>query len=582
MKQYQKLWHLISKSGISKGLLTLAILLILVDAASAVGFPYLTQMLVDNLSAEGLPWELVGLLVGVLLAGSIAQGLSYFLLGRLGQDFVRETRTRIHRRLVHLPVKEFESGRAAEPASRLINDSKVISELVSQQILVFVSGITTLTASLVILWFIDAVLTAVLFGCVIGAFLCILPLAGGLTKLSSQIQAEEAGFIGRLSEVFTQIRLLKSAGAEQQESAIAGKEFFSLYKKGLKEVKVFTLFGPIVNLAVSAAMISILVVGASRVAEGAITLGALVAFILYLFNIVMPLAGLSTFVASLNKSAGAAERLAEIELLETENPEGEALSLAGKSIQIRDLVFSYDDEAVPALNIENLCLPANGITALVGGTGAGKSSLFTLLNRYYECEGIELEGKPISTAALSHWREQIAVVAQNTPVLSGTVRFNLCYGRHEPLSDEQLIEALERAQLWPHFKEQQGLNTEIGEHGNNLSGGQKQRLAIARAILREPNLLILDEATSALDSKTEQAVSDALKPLMENRTSIIAAHRLSTVVDADQIVVLEKGRVLDVGKHEELLARCEHYRQLVEQQLQLGNGAEDIELPALA
>jgi len=411
MKQYHNLWQLISKSGLSKGLLTLAILLILVDAASAVGFPYLTQLLVDNLSSEGLPWKLVGLLVGVLITGSIAQGLSYFLLGKLGQDFIRETRNRIHRRLVHLPVKEFESGRAAEPASRLINDSKVISDLVSQQILVFFSGITTLTASLVILWFIDAVLTAVLFGCVIAAFLCILPLAGGLTKLSTQIQSEEAGFIGRLSEVFTQIRLLKSAGAEHQESSIAESEFFSLYQKGLKEVKVFTLFGPIVSLAISAAMISILVVGASRVTEGAITLGALVAFILYLFNIVMPLAGLSTFVASLNKSAGAAKRLAEIELLDTENREGDTISLAGKSIQIKDLVFSYADEAAPVLDIKNLCLPANRITALVGGTGAGKSSLFTLLNRYYECQGIEVDGKPIADMALVPWREQIAMVS---------------------------------------------------------------------------------------------------------------------------------------------------------------------------
>lgn len=567
MQKYNQLWRLLRRSQLSVSVLSLAVVLVLVDAASAVGFPYLTQLLVDNFGSQGIPWEIVTSLVLLLTLGSLSQGGAHYLLGRLGQQFVRKTRIRLHKKIINLPIDEFDKTRAAEPAGRLVSDTNVISGMVSQQVLIFVSGITTLIASLIILWFIDAVLTAVLFGCVLIAFLCILPLAGGMTKLSSDLQEGEANVIARLSEVFTHIRFLKSAGAQQQEQHIAADEVDYLYGKSLKVTKIMSFFGPIVSLAISTAMICILVVGATRVSEGAITLGALVAFILYLFNIVFPLAGLSTFVAELNKSSGAADRLSEIESIPVEVIEGESQSLKGQGICFNDLHFCYEGKSSPALSIDSLTLPPNSLTAVVGSSGAGKSTLFALLNRFYPSTGIEVAGMPIEKIALTEWRKQVATVAQNNPVLSGSVRFNLCYGQEDTPSDEVLVEILKDVQLWPFLQSQNGLDSLIGEHGTNVSGGQKQRLSIAWAMLRDPELLILDEATSALDSKTEQAVNDALMKMQQGRTCLVAAHRLNTVVNADQIVVLEKGQVVDIGNHKSLLKRSEHYRQLVEQQL---------------
>lgn len=567
MNAYKQLWTLLKRSQLSRGLMLLGVVLVLLESASAVAFPYMTQQLVDQFAVQGIVWNWVWALIFVLTLGSIAQGAASYVLGKSGLRFVHRTRTRLHEKLVQLPVAEFDKTRAAEPAGRLVNDTNVISGLVSQQVLVFVSGITTLVASLVILWFIDAVLTVVLFGCVLGSFLCILPLAGGLTKLSAQLQEGEANFIARLSELFSNIRLLKSAGAENQAIMMAEDDIDHLYAKSLKETKILSFFGPVVSLAVSVAMVSILVVGAARVSEGAITMGALVAFILYLFNIVMPLAGLSAFVAELNKATGAAKRLCEIEDLDVESKTGGPQTLMDQPIHIQDLCFQYANDEQIALKIDQLELPVNSMTAVVGRSGAGKSTLFSLLNRYYPSTGISVANTPIEAIALSDWRRQIATVAQNAPVLAGTVRFNLCYGMEKAPDDEVLISALRDAQLWTYLETQNGLDTLIDEQGTNISGGQKQRLSIACAILRDPKLLILDEATSALDANTEKAVNKALAKLQSQRTCLVAAHRLNTVIHADQIVVLEKGKVVDIGGHDELLERCDHYRDLVEHQL---------------
>lgn len=566
MDAYKRLWQLIQRSELKKVTVVIALIFVVIDAFGAVVFPLITQYLVDSLSGEDLPLDWISILAVVLIAGSICQGISSFLMGKLGKQFQVNTRNRVYQHMLNLPVNEFEKGQSAEPATRLVNDTSVISTLISQHTHLFISGIIILVSSLIILWFIDGVLTGVLFGCVLVAFLAMLPFIAKMTQISSSIQSQEANFIGKLSEVFALIRLVKSANAQGQESQRAKSHIDELYNVGIKEVKVMSIIGPVVGIAISAAMVIILVVGASRVSSGYISLGALIAFILYLFNIVMPLAQLSTFFAGLNKSAGAAERLVEIENTPLENTRGASIDLRNEDIEIDNLQFRYEQEKSDAISIEKLSIPANKVTALVGSSGAGKSSLFALINRYFESLGIKVQDKHICDYALHEWRKRIAFVDQNCYILSGTIRFNLTYGLDRDILDDDLLSVLEQAQLWTFLQSKQGLDTELGERGINLSGGQKQRLAIARAILRDPELLLLDEATSALDSTTEAAISEQLKQITTNRTTIVAAHRLSTVINADKIVVLEHGRVLDTGTHQELLARNANYKMLVEHQ----------------
>ena len=567
LSNYKALFALIRKCKLNGWVLTLIFFLTLTGAVANIAFPLFTRQLVDQLGKSVLPWATIFFVGGLLVFESILEGFTTYLLGKVGEDFVEQTRSRVHSHLLRLPVYEFEKGQSAEPAGRLVNDTKVISELMSNYMGTFISGMFTLVASLIILFFIDGFLTIVLFGCVIGAFLIILPIAGVLTKISREKQEQEAGFIASLAEIFGQIRLVKSSNAEKQETQNAQKQVKSLYSLSMKEIRVLSFLSPIMSLAVSFALVAILVVGAGRVAEGIITIGTLIAFILYLFNVILPLVQLSLFVAALNTAAGAAERLEDIEQTSPEPASGDTTTIAGESIQIQGLRFAYPNQNTPSLSIEQLDIPANQVTALVGSSGSGKSTLFGLLQRFYLCSGIRIGGRALEQFSLQSLRDQIALVAQNSPVLAGSILYNLCYGLAEPPSEDECVRALEQAQLWSFLKTKEGLYTRIGEQGLNLSGGQKQRLAIARGILRKPHLLLLDEATSALDAQTEHSVTKALESFMEDRTTIVAAHRLSTVIRADQIVVMDQGRILDIGKHETLLKSSEHYRKLVEKQL---------------
>lgn len=569
--KYSALWSLLKKANLKTWMLTLAVILTCIEVISIVMQPRVTQHLINQLGGEGFPIQ-TAIMLGILLIGaSIVSGFNAWLLGKVGQDFVMQTRIRIYGSLLRVPVIEFERERAAEPASRLMSDAKLISSFVSMRLKVFISGFLILIGSIIQLWLIDAILTNMIFVCIALAFAIIVPLSSKIMYTSRSIQTKEAVIVGYLAEMFSQIRLLKVFSAERREEQWASEKFKSLNEENVREVYFTSMLAPVTTSLFSVALVVILATASLRLVEGQMTLGSLIAYIMYLFHIVGPVEQLTLFMSSLNKTAGAAIRLAELENIPHEKYQGLAITNGLQDISIQNLQFRYPDQAKDILNINSLQFPAGKVTAIVGHSGSGKSTLFTLLNRLYESRGIYYGDVDITDINLTQWRSKISNVAQDTPVLAGSVRFNLNYGLDKDASDIKCIESLKSAELWAFLKDKEGLDTRVGEDGVNLSGGQKQRLAIARAILHNPDILLLDEATSALDSATETAISHSLSQLMKGRTTIIATHRLHTMNTYDQIVMMSKGNVLNVGSHQYLLKNCPAYRDLIEQQMKIDN-----------
>jgi ATP-binding cassette subfamily B protein AbcA/BmrA len=309
------------------------------------------------------------------------------------------------------------------------------------------------------------------------------------------------------------------------------------------------------------------------------TAGDLVAFILYLFQIVIPMTQLTAFFTEFQKAMGATERIIEtLNAPEEDYSTGRALENTSQPIVLDNVTFAYKPGEVILQGVSFAVEPGK-VTAIVGPSGSGKTSLFSLLERYYQpTEGvIRLGREPIGNFSLQSWRSQIGYVSQESPLVAGTIRENICYGMERAVSDDELRQAAKMAYADQFIDElPDGYDTEVGERGIKLSGGQRQRIAIARALLRDPKILMLDEATSSLDSKSEFVVQKALNNLMQGRTTLVIAHRLSTVVDADQILFLDKGRITGMGTHEELMRSHEMYREFARQQLRMKELVQEI------
>lgn len=576
MDKFKRLFKIIGYANPGKGLLTIIGFLSILGAASSLLFPMMTQKLIDMASTTGeLPTEWILILIGVLLGGSIASGYNFYLVGKVGNRMLVNIRTKILSKALYLPVKYFDDNSSAEPASRAVNDTEVINGVVSEHFEPFISGLITLVSSLVILWILDWQLTGVLFTTLIIAFLVTVPIAAKLTALSKSVQKQEANFLSFITERFAKIRLLKACNAEEETLSQSKGTLSKLYELGLKEVRIGAIMAPIAGITIISTLIIILVFGATRVSQGEITMGTLIAFILYLFNIVFPLIQFTYFFAELNKAAGAAERVEELldedsedNLYSTESSQKANFANPGQ-INFDNVDFAFDEQH-PLFQKLSMNFPQNKKIALVGASGAGKSTLFNLLLRYYSpsAGAILLGEHAIDSFSLKDWRNQISLVAQDSPLISGTIKENLTLGLQKNISDTLINDVLKSTQLFDFIESlAEGLNTQVGENGVKLSGGQKQRVAIARAMLQDTPILLCDEATSNLDAATEHKIQTAMNQLTDNRTTIVSAHRLSTVVDADLIYVLKNGQVIASGTHQSLMEESDYYQELVKYQL---------------
>ncbi len=564
---FQSFYLLLKKTKPPVGLLSAAVSVSVIQALAALAIPWFLKTLIDGFTVDRLTPQLISLFVIVFVVQVVANALSIYWLQIVGQRIVANLRTLLWKHLLTLSIPFYDETKSGELVSRLNSDATTLQQLLSEQLVRLLTSLVSIIGAIMILFFLDWQMTLVMVIAVPVTLLIIIPLVRKLHKISRETQKELAGLSGFFAEMLGEVRLVKSQATESYELDRGKTRIENLYGYGVKEGRIQALLLPIFNVTLTTMLILIIGFGAYRVATNQITAGELVAFSLYLFQIMTPLVTMTEFITKLQKARGATERI--IELLD-ETPEAPGALVAPRpftDVTVDHLSFGYNE--TPVLQDVSFTLPRGKTTAIVGPSGSGKTTLFAILERFYQPTSgqIRLGDQSIADLTLSSWRQAIGYVAQDSPVLSGTIRDNLVYGLTDDISEDKIRAAARMANADTFIERfPEGYATEIGERGVKLSGGQRQRIAIARALLRDPEILLLDEATSSLDSESERVVQEALERLMVGRTTFVIAHRLATVRHADQIIVLEDGQISGIGTHDRLVVDNPLYNKLVTQQ----------------
>lgn len=565
-------FKLILSTKIPKLALTIGLIGSLITTLTGLVVPLLTKNLVDGFSVSSLSIPLMIAIGIAFLFQAIIDGISLYLLTAVGQRVVANLRERMWLRLVRLPVSYFDKTSSGETVSRVVNDTSIVRDLISSHFPQFISGIISIIGAVTLLFIMDWKMTLMMLVAVPITLGIMIPLGRQMAKISRGLQDETATFTGHIQQTLGEIRLMKASTAEENEEE---KGLFGIKKLldfGLKEAKIFAFIAPLMQLVIMLVVVAIIGYGGMRVASGEMSTGTLVAFLLYLFQIIMPITTFAMFFTQLQKAKGATERIIDILGLPLEEEKvGMDKDISNQPIHFENVSFSYLENE-PVIKDISFSAQSGEMIAFAGPSGAGKTTLFGLLERFYKPSSGEIRvgDQSINKLSMKSWRGQIGYVPQESAMMAGTIRENLCYGLEntDSITDQQLWEVTKMAyadEFIQAFAE--GLDTEVGERGVKLSGGQRQRIAIARAFLRDPKLLMMDEATASLDSQSEGVVQQALTRLMEGRTTFVIAHRLSTIVHADKIIFIENGQVTGSGTHQELIKSHHLYREFAEQQL---------------
>ena len=550
-------------------LLFLGLFLIVINRAAGLVLPGASKILLDNVIPENDEQLLYLLLSGVTLAILVQSSTAFFLTRLLSveaQHLISLLRAEVQRHILYLPVRFFDNTKSGELVSRIMIDVEGVRNLVGTGFVQMFGGVLTAIASLVLLLKINAMMTLYtllplsLFGLVsLKAFGYIRPIFRERGKINAEVT-------GRLTESLGGIRVIKGFNAEKQEVRVFERGVDRIFNNVKKSLTATSLVTSSSTLLLGLASVGIMGLGASMIMSGDLSVGDLFAFTLYLGFLIAPIVQMGNIGSQITEAFAGLDRTDEILSLKPEHAEPSrtiTLDEVQGDIRFEDVDFSYE-EGNPVLTGISFEAPAGSVTALVGSSGSGKTTIAGLAASFLKPNGgkILIDGQDLSRVTLDSYRSRLGVVLQDDFLYEGTIRENILFARSEASTTElsESVAAAHVSEFTDRFDE--GLDTLIGERGVKLSGGQKQRVTIARALLADPRILILDEATSNLDTESELYIQQSLDQLLKGRTTFVIAHRLSTIRRADQILVVEDGEIVERGRHDELIEAKGRYYQL--------------------
>ncbi|SNR75471.1 ABC transporter ATP-binding protein [Blastococcus mobilis] len=560
--------------------LVLAAGLSLVAAAGALAQPALVARVVDVVGTGESLLPSVGLLVVVLVAASALGAAQQYLLQRTAEGVVLTTRRTLADRLLRLPVAEYDRRRIGDLMSRVGADTTLLRATVTAGVVEVAGSVVIAVGALVAMALVDGWLLLVTVVSVSVGLATVVLVSRGVRRLSQRAQEEVGAMTAAVERALSAVRTIRASGATAREVAAVGAGAERAFEAGVRVARLQALVSPAGSIAVQGAFLAVLGVGGYRVADGSISVAELVAFILYLFLLVMPLGQAIGAWTQLQTGLGALSRVQEILALppeDDERPERPAAAAAAAPVdtvgsppllELQDVTFGYPD-GTAVLQGVSFQVPAGSRVALVGPSGAGKSTILALIEGFYPLDGgvVRWAGTDVRELPRAALRARLGYVEQEAPVLAGTIRDNLLLTRPDA-SDPELWRVLADVGLTEVVRRSpRGLDVPVGDEGVLLSGGERQRLAIARSLLARPDVLLLDEPTASLDARNEGLLWDTLATASADRALLVVAHRLSTVLDSDQIVVLDRGRVVARGTHGELVDTSPLYRELATAQL---------------
>ncbi|WP_052069937.1 ABC transporter ATP-binding protein [Rhodococcoides fascians] len=548
--------------------LALGMTLGLVGTGAALATPMVAKGVLDGLGTDASLIGPILLLVGLLVVGSVVLYFQWIVLGVLAERIVLDARKSIVRKYFGATVGSLGTRPTGELVTRVTSDTVLLREAASNALVGIVNSVVGLVGALILM----AVLDLVLLGAIATAIIAIAVLFSRLMPPIAVAQRQSQEAVGRLGGILDgtlrAIRTVKSSRAETRESERVISEARTSAQHSVRAVKISALAWTFAGGGVQLAIIGILGLGGYRVSTGALAVSSLIAFLLYAFQVMGPVQTLATNITALQAGMAAAARIRQIDDLVTEvGVEGAANSTRTDSValalEFRSVTARYAPGREPAVHDIDLEVPARGHTAIVGPSGAGKTSVFSLILRFLTPESgeIRLGGTPYDDLTIDEVRSRLSYVEQETPVIPGSIRDNLLFS-HPEASEADIWAALESVHLDSTIRAlDDGLDTDL--IGSTVSGGQRQRIALARAIVRRPEILLLDEATAQVDGRTEAAIHEVIRAIASEAAVVTIAHRLSTVLDADTILVMEDGVVRARGTHEELMNTDSLYRELV-------------------
>lgn len=609
-----------------KRAMAVIIVISIVGSAFSLAQPILMGLLVQRVEAGEYSSWIVWVLIAVVIIAALLSGLQHFLLQRTGERIVLNARRMLVRKLLRLPIAEFDARRTGDLVSRVGSDTTLLRAVLTQGLIEAVGGVLTLVGAIIAMLILDWVLFVITFACIAVSLTVVLILSRKVMSASAAAQHKVGELTASIERAISSMRTLRATVATEREEQRVMADAEGAYRRGLDIAAISAVMVPVSMLALQMSLVAVLGVGGVRVAAGETTIASLIAFIMFLFMMVTPLGLMFGAITAVASALGALGRIEEINSLPDEDAAdrefGALVTLRGQAnvtaqpeapaIEFQSVSFRYPENVVRAalakadardrfdryvtqtgraakkaaeelltidesadiesplvLDDVSFTVPRGHKIALVGPSGAGKSTTLSLIERFYDptSGAIHLGGVDLRSLDRHEMRSQLGYVQQNSPTLAGTIRDNLLLGRPDA-SDDECVLALREVNLGSVLdRSSQGLDAQVGEAGVRLSGGEQQRLAIARTLLAAPPILLMDESTSALDGRNEALIRDALDRAAEGRSMVMIAHRLSTVVDANEIVVLDQGRVVGRGTHDELIETTPLYRRLAQHQL---------------